>query len=186
MLGYDWLTVSQILVNASFFFNLQHLNIACFPRSLINFAFNIPHQAHSETSVCKRFAFDFVFYSQQIKLYAFGGYRPHFYEEKASFFLKNPSISVVRPFIILLSFCTKNGIIKLLFSCWLWLSVAGLLCFWSLMDSSVYTVTIFLSPPFAYYMLSMLSLSNNLLLTKNETKNMLLIVCIFKQSLFFL
>lgn len=50
----------------------------------------------------------------------------------------------------------------------------------------MYTVTILLvSPPFAYY-IHVITLKNNLLLTKNETKNMLLIVCIFKQSLFFL
>ncbi len=37
------------------------------------------------------------------------------FRKKKAFFKKNSVISVVRPFIILLSFCTKNGIIKLLF-----------------------------------------------------------------------
>lgn len=30
------------------------------PRTISHFAFNIPHQAHSETSVCKRFAFNLI------------------------------------------------------------------------------------------------------------------------------
>lgn len=96
-------------------FYLQHSSIACFLCTLIIFAFNIPHQAHSQTSVCKRFAFNFCFIVKQLKIYAFEGYGPHL-QEKNLFSFKKSFTSIVRPFIIVLSFCTKNGIIKLLFS----------------------------------------------------------------------
>lgn len=61
------------MTDSLFFFCVQN-NTAATPR----FTFNNIRQAHSQTPVCKRFAFDFVFIITEIKLYAFEGYGQQF------------------------------------------------------------------------------------------------------------
>ena len=85
-LGSEWLTHSQYhIYTLMFFFLLQILEVARFPRTLVNLAFNIPHQAHSKTSVCKRFAFDSVCYSHTNTALCIWGIRSIFRKKKLFF-----------------------------------------------------------------------------------------------------
>lgn len=83
-LGLDWLTVSQILASSFFLFTASYHSMFPLIPSLI-LLFNIPHQAHSETSVCKRLAFDFVFYSRTNKALCIWGIWTAFLGKKRLF-----------------------------------------------------------------------------------------------------